>query len=109
MNKRLMIIWGFVIFLLISTILIIGFLKKDKVLFKLERDIRVSSKKYVKDNNIKLKYNKTHVITINDLIENNYLEENENIDKYCIKTVIVSRGLLLYEYEINKDCSKENN
>ncbi|MBQ6285027.1 MAG: hypothetical protein IJK67_01775 [Bacilli bacterium] len=108
MNKRLMMIWGFVVFLIFATVLIIGFNKMDKVLLKLERDIKTSTKKYVKDNNIELKFNKMHVITINDLITNEYLDENENIEKYCIKNIEITKGLFSYEYNIIKDCSKEN-
>lgn len=107
MNKRIMVIWGMLVFIIFATILIIGFNKKDKVLFKLERNIKSSTKKYIVDNNINIKFNKNIVIKIEDLIDNNYIKENENIKKYCIKTITVYKGILLYEYKINKNCEEE--
>ncbi len=106
MNKRIMVIWGMLVFIIIATLLIIGFNKKDKVLFKLERELKVAAKQYVKDNKIDIKFNKNYVVNISDLINDNYIKE-DNIDKYCIKSVIVYKGLLLYEYKVNKECDKE--
>ena len=104
MNKKLMIIWGMLVIIICLTLLLIGFSKKDKVLLKLERELKTSSKKYINDNHIKIGFNESYVIKINDLIDGNYIDD-ENIDEYCIKKIIVSKGIFLYEYEINKDCS----
>ena len=79
MNKRIMVIWGMLVFIIFATILIIGFIK----------------------------FNKNIVVKIEDLIDNNYIKENENIKKYCIKTITVYKGILLYEYKINKNCEEE--
>ena len=35
MNKRIMVIWGMLVFIIIATLLIIGFNKKDKVISKI--------------------------------------------------------------------------
>ena len=107
MNKRIMVIWGMLVFIVIATLLIIGFNKKDKVLFRLEREIKISSREYIKDNKINIKFGESHVINISDLIDNNYIKVNDNLSKYCIKGVIVYKGLLLNEYTIEKECEKE--
>ena len=105
MNKNIMIIWGMVVLLICASLIFISNNKRDKVLLKLEHDIKVSTREYIKDNNIEVKYNNPIVISINALIENNVIEENENIDKYCIKTILVTKELFYNKYTINKDCS----
>lgn len=107
MNKRIMVIWGMLVFIIICTLLIIGFNKKDKVLFRLERELKVASREYVKDNKINVKFNETYVIKIDELIDKEYVRENDNLNKYCIKRVLVYKGLLLNEYTIEKECEKE--
>lgn len=106
MNSKVMFLWGMLILIICSTLLIIGNSKKDKVLLKLERNIKSSSKKYISDNNIKIKYNSSYVVTINDLINDDYIEDSEEIKKYCIKTIVVSKNIFLYEFVINKECDK---
>lgn len=107
MNSKIMFLWGFIIFSLCATLLIIGYNQKDKVLIKLERSIVLNSKKYVDNNNIKVKDEEVYIIKIEDLIEKEYIKENDNIEKYCIKAVFVTKGLLSYKYEINKECDVE--
>ncbi len=105
MNKNIMIIWGMIVVLICASLIFIANNKRDKELLKLEHNIKVSTKEYIKQNNIEVKYNKPIVISIKTLIENNVIEENENIDKYCIKTILVTKELFYKKYTINKDCS----
>ena len=105
MNKNIMIIWGMIIVLICASLIFISNSKRDDNLFKLERNIKIAAKEYIKENNIEVKYNKPSVISIKTLIENDYLEESKNIDKYCIKTVLVTKELFYKKYTINKDCS----
>ena len=104
MNKNIMIIWGMVVVLICASLIFISNSKRDKVLLKLERDIKLSAKEYIKDNNIEIKYDDPSIIMIEELINNKYLSD-ENIDKYCIKTVLVTKELFYNKYTINKDCS----
>ncbi len=107
MSKNIMIIWGTIIVLMCTTLIIISNNNRDKVLLKLEKDIKVSVKQYIKDNNIEITLNSSNVIYIDTLIENSYLNDNENIEKYCIKSVLVTGGIFFNKYTINKDCSDE--
>ena len=104
MSKKLMVIWGMVVVTLFLTLILIGVYKMDKVLWKLERDLKTSSKKYIKNKNIDIKFNNSYVVTIEELIDNDYIKKTESLDKYCIKSVIVSKNLF-YEYKVNKDCN----
>ena len=72
---------------------------------KLEKNIKVSVKEYIKENNIDIKYNEPIVVSVDTLIENDLLEDNENIDKYCIKTILVTKDFLINKYTINKECN----
>ena len=108
MNKRIMVIWGMLVFIILATILIIGINKKDKVLFRLERELNSSTKKYIKDNNIKVNMNESYTVQISDLIDKEYIKEDERIDKYCVQKIIVHKGLVFYEYKIYKDCEEKN-
>ena len=106
MNKFTMVIWGFTIFALVFVILIIGFNKQDKDYNRLTTDLRVVAKKYIKDKDIKLGINESSVIFINDLIEENYLEEDEMINKYCIKSIVVQREIFRNIFKFNIECEK---
>ena len=48
MNKNIMIIWGMVVVLICASLIFISNNKRDKVLFKLEHDIKVSTREYIK-------------------------------------------------------------
>ena len=64
MNKNIMIIWGMVVVLICASLIFISNSKRDKVLLKLERDIKVSAKEYIKINNIDIKRDEPIIITI---------------------------------------------
>ncbi len=107
MNKNIMIIWGMVVVLICASLIFISNNKRDKILFKLEHDIKVSTREYIKKNNIDVKYDEPCVISIKTLIENDFLDDDENIDKYCIKTVLVTKELFYKKYTINKECNEK--
>ena len=104
MNKKIMIIWAMVIVLICASLIFIANSKRDKDLLKLEHDIKISSKKYINDNNIEIKYSEPVLININELIEKEYLNDNNSIEKYCIKRIIVSKKLFYNKYDIEKEC-----
>ena len=107
MNKFTMAIWGFTIFTLVSIVLIIGLKQQDKDYAKLTTDLRMVAKKYIGDKKIKLKINESSVIFISDLIEENYLKEDEKIDKYCIKSIVVQREVFRNIFKFNTECENE--
>ena len=94
MNKTIMAIWGMVVVLICASLIFISNSKKDKILLKLERDIKTCTKEYIKVNNIKVKYNKPFVISINSLIDNNCIIDIDNINKYCVKTILVTKEII---------------
>ena len=109
MSKTIMAVWAMIIVLLCASLIFISNGLRDKVLFKLEREIKISTREYIKDNNIVISIGGTYIVNIPDLIEKEYLKEDENIEKYCIKKVLVSRGLILKEYKLEKECDKKDN
>ena len=104
MNKLTMFIWGLTILMLCTLILIIGYRKQDKVFLDLSASLELGASRYVEKNNIKLKFNESSKIYIEDLIKDNYIEEDENIEKYCIDSVLVYKGLFGYKYALNENC-----
>ncbi len=109
MSKTIMAVWAMIIVLICASLIFISNGLRDKVLFKLEKDIKVSTREYIKDNNIKISMGSTYIVNVSDLIEKEYLKEDENIEKYCIKTILVSRGIILKEYRIEKECEEKDN
>lgn len=108
MSKTIMTVWAMIIVLLCTSLIFISNGLRDKVLFKLEREIKISAKEYVKDNNVDIPMGSSFIINVADLIDKEYLKENEDIEKYCIKTILVSRGIILKEYKVEKECEKKD-
>ena len=106
MSKKLMIVQFFVVSCLILLICLIGVKQKDFTLVKLQNNIIDASKKYIKDNNIEIAFSNSFVIYVNELIEKEYISD-ENIEKYCITEVVVFNGILQDEYEIINNCEKK--
>lgn len=96
-----MVAWFIIIFMLLSTVLLIGLNEKDLKYIKLEYNIKYKTYNYLKNNKIKI--NKTTKIDINELIDEENITE-ELIEKYCIKNVEIEKRILLNEYNIIKKC-----
>lgn|SRR5574344_2156580 len=107
MSNKVLVLWAFIIVMLCATILVIGYNQKDKVLMKLENDIKKASEEYILDNDIVPKYNESATIDIDDLIDNEYLKETVALEKYCVKKVIFTKGAIFNDYEIIKECNQE--
>lgn len=106
MSKKLMVVQFFVVTCLILLICLIGVRQKDFTLSKLQNNIIDATKKYIEDNNIEIELSNSFVVYINELIEKEYIT-NENIDKYCITEVVIFNGILQDEYEIINNCEKK--
>ena len=104
MNRIVMVIWGLIVFMMFGIILMIGYKKQDKVFLELSANLETATKRYVKNKNIELKFNESSKIYVKDLIEEEYIEYDEDIEKYCIDSVIVTKGLLHDKYEVNENC-----
>ncbi len=107
MNKVTMFIWGLVIFSLWGVILFIAYQKQDKVFIDLSSNLKYAGKLYVKENKINLKFNESSKIFIEDLIEDEFIKDSEELKEYCIDSVIVHKGIFGYEYKVNVDCSNK--
>jgi|SRR5574344_1713484 DNA-directed RNA polymerase subunit N (RpoN/RPB10) len=107
MSKKIMYLWGFIVLLICSALIILGNVGDDYTLYKLERNIKLSATKYLKDNNMLPNYNESEVVFVQDLLRDKYIEEDLNIEKYCIKEVLVTNRLIVDKYEILKDCKVE--
>lgn len=106
MSKKLMVVQFFVVTCLILLICLIGVRQKDFTLSKLQNNIIEATKQYIIDNNIEIDFSDSFVVYINELIENEYITD-ENIEKYCITEVVIFNGILQDEYEIINDCEKK--
>ena len=109
MNKVIMVIWGFVISLLLGLILIIGYKQRDNIYLDLSSSLQKSTQKYVLKNNSNIKFNDKIIVFVSDLIDGNYIkeEDKENIEKYCIKSIVYRKGLFEEKYIFNKDCENK--
>lgn len=103
MSKRILALWVFIIVMLCGCLLLLGLNQKDKTLLRLETSLKFESGKFIRDNDIKLKPSESYIIFPDDLINDKYITE-ENINKYCIKKIIVKRSLVINLYEIVSEC-----
>ena len=104
MNKLTMFIWGLIIFMMFGIILVIGYKKQDKVFLELSASLEGATKRYIENKKIDLKFNESSKIYLEDLINEEYIEYDKDMDKYCIDSVIVTKGLLRNDYKIDTDC-----
>lgn len=103
MSSKIMILWGGIVVLICAFLLVAGNNLKDKTLIRLERSLKEEAYKYIQDNNKKLKYNESFVIFPEELPETQYIIE-ENLEKYCVKKIIVIKDIIFYDYKIIKEC-----
>ena len=102
-----MVVWGILVVLILTLVLLIGLKDKDFKYIKLERNLKTATRKYVKNNNLTPKLAKSIVIDIKELVDNRYISK-ESVDEYCIKDVVYSNGLMYDEYVIEKGkCNEE--
>ena len=99
-----MIIWTSLIVLICGMLLILGYNLEDN---KLERELRSAANNYMKDNNISVSVGNAAIVYIDELIGSKYLENNDKYKDKCIKSVVVSKGILLNDYEINVLCDED--
>lgn len=104
MSSKLMVLWAIIIVSILSCVCVIGFNEKDKGYMKVEHNIRLASRAYIKDNNIKVDINDSFVIFTKDLKN----IKQEDIDEYCINEIIYYKGILFDKYTIVKDCNSNN-
>ena len=107
MNKVVMFIWGLVIFGMCLIILMIGYKEQDRDYLKLSKEIKSAGKAYVHDNGINIKTGDSFVINIDDLINGQYVEEKEGLEKYCIEGVVYSNHVFLDDYELKINCENK--
>ena len=108
MNKFTMVIWGLLIFSLWGVILLIAYKQRDTEYLEFENNMKKTVEVYIKKKKIDLKFNESTKIYIKDLIEEEYIkEDDENIKKYCVDSVVIYKGLLKTDYQLNMDCGSE--
>lgn len=104
MNSKIMFFWGLLIVLICASLIIISNLKQDRVLLKLEKELKTSTYSYIKDNDLIPDYNESMIVSLDTLLEEKYIKENELYDEYCIKSVKMIKKFIFNEYEIEKKC-----
>ncbi len=102
MNKKVIVLWGVIVFILVIAIYIIGITKKEEIKYiTLKNEVKTSVKEYIKDNNIK-KYPLT--ITTEELEEKDYIGELKLENKICAADVTVTKKFIFYKYNIKFTC-----
>ena len=108
MNKLVMFVWGLTIFALCTIILMIGYKQqeKDKDYLNLQSNLKQAARLYIKDHNINLGISESTKIYIEDLINEEYITKGDDIDKYCVESIVYSNGLLKDSFELNTNCEE---
>ena len=108
MNKLVMVVWGLTIFALCTLVLMIGYKHKDKEddLSGLQSNLKQAVQMYMKDHNINLGLSESTKVYIDDLVEEEYINKGEDIDKYCIDNVVYSNGIFKDSVTLNRNCEE---
>ncbi len=83
-------------------IILIAYSNQDKEYISYSKEVRKACEKYVLDKKISLKFNESYVIFIKDLLDEEYIEKNN--DKFCVYSVTYTRGIIK-KFKANKDCN----
>lgn len=102
MNKKILVLWSFIIVGILLSVLLMGLSEKDLKYVKLEYTLKLAGRAYIKDNNINTNINESYVIFTKDLKN----IKKEDLDKYCIDKVTYYNGILIDKYLVSKDCNK---
>lgn len=106
MSKGLMYLWGAVIFLMCGTILVIGLQHKDTTFIDLENNLRKVSLKYIKDKKISLSYKQPIILYVDKLIEEDYIKDTKEVEKFCVESIIINKGIIVHDFDLNMQCEK---
>jgi hypothetical protein len=104
MNKIVMVVWGLVIFSLCGLILLIGFKNQDREYIKYIDVVKTAGKSYIKDNRITTKLGDSYIINIDELVNGQYIEDDEKIKAYCIEGVVYTNTFLMDSYTVRTNC-----
>lgn len=104
MSKKVMYVWGFIVVLICGFLIILGNVGTDITLYKIKKEIKTATEKYVDINKIELNTNESEVVYVNDLIDSKLLKKKKEIDKYCINKIKITKKLLSNRYEIINEC-----
>lgn len=105
MNKTIMTVWSLIVVLICIFLVYLAKKDEDKVYINIEKDIINATKTYINDKDLMPNIGKSVVISVDELILNDYIEYKEDIDKYCLNNVVATKGIVDSEYKINKDCN----
>ena len=104
MNKVTMVIWGLIIFALCFVILMLGFKQKQTDYYIYTTSLKDAGKQYVKDFGIEPKIGDSIIIKIDDLIDGQYIKEDEKLEKYCIEGIVYTKGIISGSYSLKQSC-----
>ncbi len=100
-----MFVWGMVIVLMCTLIFMIGYKQQDRDYINLSKELKQAGKTYVHDNRISPKLGSSVIIYIDDLINGQYIKEDEKLKEYCVEGVVYSNELFIDSYSIRKNCN----
>ena len=108
MNKKIMVLWAVVIVLLLAAIYLIGYSHKDKDYMKLEANLKNATLSYLKNTNRVPEFDDSTIVFTDDLVKLEYIKDSKMLDKYCVKSVVFTKGFLKDKYKIIMECEIDN-
>ncbi len=101
MSNKVILVWGGLVVVIISTILLLGYKFNGEIEYvKMKQSIRNSVYNYIGDNDVKFPLE----ISTEKLEEENYLEEIRIGNKLCAADVVVNKKFVIYNYDISFTC-----
>ena len=101
MNKTVMVIWGLIIIMLCTLLYLIGYNERDVDYINFQNDLKHATRKYIKDKGLSTK---NQLVFTSELLEDNYYKDKEDIEKYCVESVVYNETIFKDEFIINKNC-----
>lgn len=104
MNKIVMVVWGLAVFGILTLIFMIGYKEQDRDYINLSKELETASKIYIKDNRLSASLGSSVIVYIDDLINGQYIEENDKIKEYCIEGIVYTNHLIKDSYTLRLNC-----
>lgn len=106
--KRVSIIWGIVLFLIVAGLTVVGFIYKNKSsdYKRIEDELVNVTEKYVEAKFLYPKEKESIRIRLNELQDNGYMEELKKDEDICDGYVLLTNNGFIYEYKGYIKCPK---
>lgn len=105
MSNKIIILWTIIIFLLLSSIFLVGkYYLENKDYILLRQEFKRNVKTYIKENDLYPEVNEEVTINSKTLIENDLIKELKYDNKECEAKAKVSKKFIFYLYDVEFKC-----